>query len=39
MNVIYLNVYSFSIEELERLRNAVESELLFRVYEGVDEHV
>lgn len=37
MDVIYEGVFRLSIEELERLRNTVDAELMFRVTEGVDD--
>ena len=37
MDVIYSHVYRFSQHELEKLRNAVEAELQFRVYERDDD--
>jgi len=36
MDRIYEGIYRFSVEELERLRNVVDAELMFRIAEGVE---
>jgi len=37
MDEIFMHTYRLSIDELERLRNTVDAELMFRTREGVDD--